>query len=174
MKIRTLVICSLLTAFLAVSSIILIPFGAVPVTMSLLALFIIGGLVKPQHAILISLIYIGLGICGLPVFAGFIGGVGAIAAPTGGFILSYPVTILVQSVICNYSKKQRFATILLSELVALIICYFVGTMWFSYVTQTGLIQSVMVCVIPFIVFDLLKAVVSVAVIKQVKKHIHIY
>ena len=174
MKIKTLVICSFLTALLSVSSMLIIPIGSIPVTMSLLALFIIGGITKPQHAVLIALIYIGLGACGLPIFAGFVGGIGAIAAQTGGFILSYPLAIGVQSAICYKLKKEGTLSILLAEIIALIICYFVGTLWFCFVTKTGFIQSLLVCVLPFIAFDLIKAIISVVVIKQVKKHIHLY
>lgn len=174
MKIKTLVICSLLTALLSVSSMLIIPIGSIPVTMSLLALFIIGGITKPQHAVLIALIYIGLGACGLPIFAGFVGGIGAIAAQTGGFILSYPVAVGVQSAICYNAKKASTATLLLSEILSLTICYFIGALWFCFVTKTGFVQSLLVCVLPFIAFDLIKAVISVLVIKQVKKHIHLY
>ena len=135
----------------------------------LLVLFTIGG----RRGTISILIYILLGLVGVPVFAGFKGGPAALTGPTGGFIAGFLLAGLVYWLIdslClkDMKKKSRTSRLVLSVLEGVIvevILYAVGVSWFMFVytRNTGAIGigSVMtLCVLPFLIPDAVKLAVA--------------
>ena len=95
-KIYTLTRCSLLSALLCITSPFVIPFGVVPFTLAIMMVMLISNILSAKESLISVLVYIFLGVVGIPVFSGFQGGVNIITGPTGGFILSYvPVSVAV-------------------------------------------------------------------------------
>ncbi|MDR1062261.1 MAG: biotin transporter BioY [Clostridiales bacterium] len=73
-----------------------LPITPVPLTMSLFAVCLIATVLAPRLAVLSQAVYLLLGAAGLPVFAGFKGGVAALLGPTGGFLMAYvPMTLAI-------------------------------------------------------------------------------
>jgi biotin transport system substrate-specific component len=72
-----------------------VPFGPVPMTLQPLAVLAIGGLLGAAGGLSALVLYLLLGILGLPVFAG--GGSGAwhLLGPTGGYLLAFPIAAAV-------------------------------------------------------------------------------
>ena len=58
-------------------------------TLQVLAVILIALILKPLQALAAQVIYTIIGIIGLPVFAGYQSGFGAIMGPTGGFIIGF-------------------------------------------------------------------------------------
>jgi len=87
----SLVVCGLFAALTAICSYISIPLGftPVPVTLGTLAVFLAGGILGKKYGTLSITVYVILGAVGVPVFAGFRGGIGVLAGPTGGYIIGY-------------------------------------------------------------------------------------
>ena len=74
-------------ALIAVFSQISIPIGPVPINLALLAVFAAGGMLSVVEAVVAVLLFLGLGAAGLPVFAGFNAGLGALAGPREAILL---------------------------------------------------------------------------------------
>ena len=74
-----------------------LPFTPVPVNLATLAVTLAGALLGHKYGTLSVLVYILLGAAGVPVFAGFTGGLGHLAGPTGGYIIGY----LTSAFICG-------------------------------------------------------------------------
>ena len=90
-----MVLCSLLAALTAICAWIAIPLPGISFTMQTFAVLLTLGLLGGRWGSISILLYLLLGIVGLPVFSGFRGGAAALLDPTGGFIWGFPVCGLV-------------------------------------------------------------------------------
>ena len=195
------ILCALFAALTAVCSQIQVPlpFTPVPITLSLLAVFVCGTVLGPKYGAISMLLYILLGAIGVPVFAGFTGGFGILTGPTGGYIIGYLLSAVVLGFLAPYanpvnSKRlgrrnvstvsgpesqtsiskptKTFAGIGLTILIglpAIAACYAIGTVWFMALTGTGFAASMLMCVIPFIPGDIVKIVFAAAVSEALRR-----
>lgn len=149
---------ALMVAATAICSWITIPF-TIPFTMQTFAVFFSLEHFGGKKGSLVILLYILLGIVGLPVFSGFSGGIGYLLGPTGGYILGFAVSGIL---FCLFEKLGfenavlRFA----SKLLCLAACYCLGTLWFTHVTGTSFVAALGLCVLPFIIPDVIKIVLA--------------
>lgn len=163
MKTRNLVITAMFTAVQCVLSVVSFPVGAVPVTLSVLGVFLIGSLLSPVAAVSAELVYITIGAIGLPVFSGFSSGLGTLFGPTGGYLMAYPIMAFAVAYAAKRFERHRTAALCMSMAFSLAVCYVLGTAWFCTVTKLTFDHALAVCVAPFVPFDLIKAAAAVAV-----------
>ncbi|MEG1593869.1 MAG: biotin transporter BioY [Oscillibacter sp.] len=148
---------------------------AVPFTLQTFAVFAALGILGGRRGTFAVLVYILLGAVGLPVFAGFKGGLAALLGTTGGYLLGFLGSALVYWAItkCFGSKP---AVMLLAMVLGLVLCYAFGTFWFVRVyTQTKGAVSVLAalgwCVFPFVIPDLAKLGLALLLSRRVGKHL---
>ncbi|MEA4965180.1 MAG: biotin transporter BioY [Oscillospiraceae bacterium] len=168
---RRLTRSALCAALLCICAPITIPIGPVPITLSLFAVMLIGILLRPWEAGVSVCVYLLLGLCGLPVFAGGNSGVPVLVGPTGGYLWSYvPMAVLVSCLSRIPCKGKTWATAmaLLGCVVGTAVCYLCGTWQFAAVAGYTWREALSICVLPFAPFDLLKAVCASAVGVQVR------
>jgi biotin transport system substrate-specific component len=169
-----LVYISLFAVILSLCAWISIP-AAIPFTLQTLGVFITAGLLGWQRGTAAVLIYILLGVVGVPVFANFGAGLGYILGPTGGYIIGFIFTALLSGwLIQRFPNKT--AIIFLAMLAGLIVCYAFGTAWFmaAYAKDSGaigLITALAWCVLPFIIPDLVKIAVATLLVKRLAPYI---
>ena len=161
--IRNITLTAVFAAVLCIAAPFPIPIGPIPITLSLFAVFLCGAVLPPPYAISATLVYLVLGVIGLPVFSGFEGGIGKFVGPTGGFLWAYPFMALVIALSVKLFKKRGLFSLSAGILAATLICYTMGTLWFSHLTGNPLDASLSVCVLPFIPADLIKGAAAVAV-----------
>ncbi len=173
-KTRDLVYMAICTALICICSWITIP-GTIPFTLQTLAIFITLGLLGWKKGTISILIYIILGIIGLPVFSYFNSGIGAILGPTGGYIIGFIFAGLIYGILSYFIKNENVLNIL-GFISGLLICYLIGTIWFYYVysanNSISFVSVIMMCVIPFIAPDILKILLAIFVVKNVKKRLN--
>jgi len=155
MRAKSLTLIALTAALCCVISPIAIPVGAVPVSLSLFAVYLAAALSGPVRGVTAVCLYITLGAIGMPVFSGFTGGIGHIAGPTGGFIIGYIPCALVTAFFLrkNESAAWRYPV---GMTLGTLCCYITGTLWFSLSTGGSVGRALAVCVLPFVLFDALK------------------
>ena len=149
MKVKDLVFIAIFTSIICVMSLISIP-TTVPFTLQTLAVFLCMFMLKPVDSLISVLLYIVIGIIGIPVFSKFQSGIGVIAGPTGGYILGFILMTLVPFVIKNK---------IVAGIVALLICYLFGSIWFLLFNQsniTSIWKVLTICVFPFVIPDAIK------------------
>ncbi|NLP17277.1 MAG: biotin transporter BioY [Clostridiales bacterium] len=168
---KKLIMTGMFTSIISVMSQIIIPIQPIPFSLSFLAIFLTGFLLEPKYAFLSTLTYILLGAFGLPVFAGLKGGLHVLTGMTGGFIVAYPIMALITSI--SYQLSLRIKSTVFNKniyriviqtfgmIISILICYLMGTLWFSYTSGATIAYSISVCVVPFIAFDLLKILLAV-------------
>lgn len=164
---------ALFTALNAVCAWINIPF-IVPFTMQTFAIFATVGTLGLRRGLISVIIYILIGILGVPVFAGFKGGIGAILGTTGGYLVGFIFSVIVTGILIRCFGDKKIV-MFFSMLAGLIVCYAFGTAWFIYFySQTkeaiGLWSSLLMCVFPFIIPDILKILLAIYVSSHVKRH----
>ena len=164
MKLRDLAYIALGTALMCVLSPISIPIGIIPISLATLVVYLIGCLLSPLKATLSVVLYIIIGLCGLPVFSKYQAGFTVLAGPTGGFILGYVLGVLLQSLFVTKFKEKKAAYII-GIIFSTIIIYAFGLIWFMIVTNGKYTfqQAMASCVYPFIPGDLIKLVIAVSV-----------
>lgn len=146
--------------------VILLPFTPVPISFSVVAVFMTGLLLPPRHAVLVQVCYLLLGAMGLPVFSKFHGGLQVLVGPTGGFLLAYPFVALLIAYGMNSErclkkeslggKRFLYPKTILLLCMALAVLYGGGAAWFALTTGKPLPIALAMTVFPFIPFDLVK------------------
>ncbi len=169
---KDIVTIAMFTALTAILSQILIPlpFSPIPVNLATLSIFLAGGLLTPIKATTSQIIFLLLGLVGLPVFAGFGSGIGTLIGPTGGYIIGFVFSALVISYlkIISPNKIWAYATIMG---IGLLICYAIGTLWFMYITNNSFVVSLSLCVFPFLPADFIKILIAATLVSKLEKHI---
>lgn len=161
-RIRDLVLTAMFTAIICVMAQISIPIQPIPFTFSLLAIFLTGALLSPRNAFMAVLVYLLLGAFGVPVFAGMKGGLAHLTGYTGGYLAAYPIMSFITSMAYKISKKHKIIGLTAGMLLALVICYLIGTAWFTQVAGTTFPAALATCVFPYVAFDLLKIVLAIS------------
>ena len=147
-----LIITALFTALLAVSAQIIIP-NAVPFTLQSLGVFLASAILGWKKGVLSVVIYIIIGAIGLPVFSGFQGGLGVLLGVTGGYILGFIPTAFIVGIMCEKMGRKKLVLVL-SMIIGLIVCYILGTVWYSVYTGISFLSALAICVVPFILSNI--------------------
>lgn len=161
-------------AFIAVCSWISIPL-AVPITLQTMAVCITAGLLGTKKSVIAVIIYILLALIGVPVLSEFSSGVGVVFGITGGYIVGFIFTALIVGVMVKLLGKKVWVYAL-SMFLGIAVCYAFGTAWFviynnnsaDAVTIGGAISM---CVLPFIIPDLVKIAVATLICKRLNKYV---
>ena len=158
-KIKDIAIISVAAAMICVLSPISIPIGDVPISLATFIIYLIAAILGPKKGTISVLVYILVGIIGVPVFSNYRAGISVIVGVTGGYIVGYiPLALLTG--IFTYKFKNKIWMYPIGMILGTIVCYFIGTVWYMFNTNNNLISSLLVCVVPFLLFDLIKIVLS--------------
>lgn len=141
------VIFSLLTALGAQ---VAVPLGVTPVPMTLQTLVVLlaGVLLGPVAGASSQLLYLALGVLGVPVFA--MGGAGApwILGPTGGYLMAFPMA----AALCGWiaGREGRLLRTTVALLVGTAVIFALGAAWLSVVTDLRSGALFAAAVVPFL------------------------
>lgn len=147
-------------ALLCICSQIVVPIGMVPITLQTAAVYIIALALGPGLGTAAIAIYLLLGAVGLPVFSGGHGGIAVLVGPTAGFLWGF----LLAPVVCGLVMKRLNRAKLVPYIVALIPTFLVvfglGLLWLKYSLSLTWGAAMMAGVIPFLLGDALKILLS--------------
>ena len=156
LKTRDVALVGLFAALIVICAWISVPLGPVPVTLQTFAVFLAAALLGSKRGTLTVAVYILLGVVGLPVFSGF----KTLNPLTFGYVLGFlPLGML--TAMSDRLFRGRKLALPLGMLAGLLVCYLIGTVWFYYVmhfrgTEYGFGKILSLCVVPFILPDLVK------------------
>ncbi|MCR4963376.1 MAG: biotin transporter BioY [Firmicutes bacterium] len=154
---------ALATVIMMVCAWISIP-TMIPFTLQTLGIFLCAGLLGPARGTAAILIYLGLGMAGLPVFSGFRGGLGIVLGPTGGYLLGFLLAVPLSGWLMQRCGGKSIPS-LLGMGLGLLLVYLCGTLWnvCVYAPETGasgFLAALSVYVLPFILPDIGKLVLA--------------
>ncbi len=167
-RLLKIVYTAMFVAIIIVCAQIQIPFGQVPFTLQTLGVFIAAAMLGWKLSTIAVFVYALAGFIGLPVFAGFTGGVGIVFGPTGGYIVGFLFTAVIIGIITEkFGKKIR--TLAISMIVGMAACYLFGTVWFVFVMKTDILSAILMCVVPYLVADGLKIALASVLVNRLDK-----
>lgn len=160
---------ALLTALICVSAYIVIPlpFSPASLTAQTLVVNLIALLLTPRQAAFTIVVYMLLGLSGLPVFSGGVGGPGKLFGPTGGYIMAWLIAVVLMS----WLKGKRYSFrryCLVTMLVGMPVTLILGSIYMKFVTGMDWVSVFTVAVLPFIPLDLFKCAAAAAIAKPVQ------
>lgn len=137
-----------------------LPFSPVPVSLTNLVLYISIYLLGWKASTVSYVIYLLLGIVGLPVFSGFSGGIGKAAGPTGGYLLGFLfLTVIAGFFVEKWNGKRGPAAF--GMVLGTAITYLFGTIWLCHQAGLSFLQGLAVGVLPYLIFDAAKIFIAI-------------
>jgi biotin transport system substrate-specific component len=157
MKTREIVLCGLFAGLTATTALFIIPlpFSPVPITLQLIFTFLAGALLGRKLGFISQLIYLFMGAIGLPVFAGGIGGFGALVGPTAGYLYGF----CIAAYLAGFGKKT-FSQKFIYFSLGLLCIYSTGIIGLIINTSIDLPRAIAIGVTPFIPGDLFKVILA--------------
>ena len=158
---------ALCTALICVAAQLAIPLPiGVPFTLQVLMVMLTALILKPLYSVISLLLYVLLGVIGLPVFTGAKSGIGTILSPTGGFIIGFVLAAFLVSLLKNVLAKKlgRKLTvaryILVTVIVGIPVMYIPGIALYMAYTGADLLSAAVTLTSVFILLDIAKCVLA--------------
>ncbi|MBQ2605974.1 MAG: biotin transporter BioY, partial [Clostridiales bacterium] len=139
-KTYNIVLIAVSAALIAICSWISITIGPVPFTLQTMAIFAVLMTIGGARGSVAVIIYLLLGLVGVPVFAGFKGGPASFLGPTGGFLVGFAVASLVWLLLerllrdkMSSSAVKRILYGVINAVICEVVMYTIGVIWFMVV-----------------------------------------
>ena len=150
-----------------------IPFTPIPLTLQPMIVLVGAAALGPRLGALSQILYLMLGIAGMPVFAAspiLPQGIGRLLGPTGGYLMSYPIAAFVTGCLAERGFDRRYLTSVVAMLAGLVVVYACGAIWLGLFARgvatapLGLYTALVTGVYPFIAADLVKLLAAAGVV----------
>jgi len=166
-QIGAVLFVTVLTAIAAQISVPL-PFTPVPFTLQPMVVLVGAAALGSRLGMASQILYLALGIAGLPLFAAsptLPQGAARLLGPTGGYLMSYPLAAFVAGSLAERGFDRRYPTAVLAMVCGLAVIFAGGLLWLTIVSRpAGGFSAVLAAgFLPFIVPDVLKLLVAAAV-----------
>ena len=180
---RIIIFVSFFTALTAIGAFIKIPLPHIPITLQTFFVIMSGNMLGYKFGTLSQILYLILGLIGLPIFA-YGGGPGYVFQPTFGYLLGYPIGafsigMLLKLVSSHYKNKEAsrrkvFVIFLLADVFGVVVVFIFGLAYLYFNLKLGLYlrleqfasaninwkASAEVVILMFIPIDLVKALLA--------------
>lgn len=160
-SIKKISLSGVMTAVICILGPLSIPLPTSPVPLSLtslaicLSVFVLG----MKYGTVSYLIYLFLGIAGLPVFSAFTGGIGKLAGPTGGYLIGFIFMALISGFFIE-RFPGKYIPAFIGMAIGNGICYLFGTIWLAFQMNLTFSSALAVGVLPYLAGDILKIIIS--------------
>lgn len=139
-----------------------LPFSPVPISFTNLAIYLAAYVLGMKACTISYLIYMLLGMVGIPVFSGFTAGVGKLAGPTGGYLVGF--------IVDHFPGKV--ALHIVGMVLGLAICYIFGTVWLAGQLNMTFVAGLGVGVIPYLPGDAVKIIFTALIGPKLRREIY--
>jgi biotin transport system substrate-specific component len=166
-QLRMMVYASLFAALTAVGAFLAIPIGPVPIVLQNMFVYLAGLLLGGRWGLASVGVYLLAGACGLPVFAGGLGGISRFIGPTGGYLIGYlPAVFLIGKI--SQKANPRVVFDVLAMICGTLVLYAFGVSWLKIVTGMSPAKALALGMYPFLIGDALKIVAAAAIAKALR------
>ncbi len=142
-----------------------LPFTPTPITLQTLFVLLSGIMLGSMFGALSQIVYIIIGILGFPVFAQGTSGIGVLMGPTGGYLVGFIFAAYIAGLIKN---KNVSAKNILALILGSIIIYVCGIVGLMSIGKLNFVQSILLGIVPFLIGDAIKIVLTVLTIRKLK------
>lgn len=168
LSIRDITHIGIFTALTAIGAFISLPIGPVPITLQSFFILMSGIILGSKKAILSQIVYLLLGLAGLPIFAGFSGGLQTIVKPSFGFLIGYIIAAYCVGIFME-NKSKTTKNLIIAVTMGTLIIYAFGLPYMYYVlnimlsSNFNIMKILKIGMLVFIPGDTLKAVIAVLI-----------
>lgn len=171
-SLRHITLTGLMTAVICILSpfSLPIPLSPIPLTLGTLAIYFVISVLGMKLGTLSVLVYILLGLAGVPVFSGFRGGPSTVFGPTGGYICGY----IFLALICGFFVDKwgdRIVLKFLGMVLGTAVLYLFGTIWLAWQASYTFPQALAAGVLPYIPLDTVKLIIGLIVGSQIRSRL---
>jgi biotin transport system substrate-specific component len=135
-----------------------LPFTPIPFTGQTLGVLLAGSLLGTQLGLLSLILYLAMGLGGLPFFAGGNAGIEILYGGTVGYLVGFPFAAALVGYLSERGWDRRFGTMAFSMVLGNVVIYLFGVAWLSL--SLGLPTAILTGVVPFILGDIIKMVIA--------------
>jgi biotin transport system substrate-specific component len=145
-----------------------LPFTPVPFTLQPMIVLVGGAALGSRLGFSSQVLYLMLGVIGLPVFAAspvLPQGVARLLGPTGGYLMSYPIAAFVAGYLAERGFDRRYLTSVVAMAAGLAIVFACGVGWLAFgAPHAGLSAAVATGLVPFVPADIVKILLAATVL----------
>ena len=170
LTIQSMTSIAVMAAVMCVLGPLTIPIGPVPVAPVIAVLFLAVYLLGTYRAAIATLIYLLIGLIGVPVFSSFTAGPAKLFGATGGYLVGYIPMVLICGFLLGKCRSHLILEFL-SMVISLIFLYFMGTIWLMLLSNMTFAAALSVGVLPFIAIDIGKIVAALFLGRALKKRL---
>jgi len=171
-QLRMIVFAALLAALMAAGAYIAIPIGPVPIVMQNMFVFLAALLLGARWGLASVAVYLLAGACGLPVFAGGMGGIGRIVGPTGGYLIGYLPAVFLAGYISE-KGAGRIVVDVLAMICGTVVLYACGVSWLKILTGMDWLKAMAAGMFPFLIGDAIKIAAAALIAKSLRPIIRV-
>lgn len=139
-----------------------LPFTPVPLTVQTLFVVMAGLTLGPRDGFYAMASYLGLGLLGAPIFAGFTFGPAVLFGPTGGYLIAFPAAALVAGSLSRSLGGGRIA-LFSSALAGSALILLSGTLYLALITRMPIASAALAGALPFAAGEVIKAVIAAGI-----------
>jgi biotin transport system substrate-specific component len=153
------------TALIALSAriSILIPGNPVPFTGQTFGVLLTAGALGFRRGLAASLLYVLIGVVGLPVFADGKHGLAIVLGPSGGYIIGFVLASAIVGRLAELGWDRNLVGGIGAMLIGSAAIYAIGVPWLAYTYYNGdLNQGVQNGLMPYLLWDAVKLVLAAA------------
>ena len=171
MKIKDMAIVAMFTALISVLSQVSIPLpvSPVPITLQTFAVYLTGAVLGSRKGTLALIIYILIGIFGMPVFSQGKSGLPVLVGPTGGYIFGFVLAVFLIGKMIEKSDRITFFRSFSAILAGLVIIYTLGVVQLKFVLGLSLMEALAMGALPYLALEFAKVLIGAYLGCKVRK-----
>ena len=171
MTIKRIAIDSIFLALLIVSSYISIPISDISLTLQVLVVLLLALILPFMDAEIIIIIYILMGLFGIPVFSNFSSGIAKVFTPSFGFMLSFLLVPVIFKISSLIQKKNNKLSKYITSFISVVVMYLIASLYLFIIKdvyQVKIIDLIIVSFLPLVPFDIVKVVIACMISEKIK------
>lgn len=174
LKTRDMTLIAVMAALICIAGPLTVPLGPIPLTLANFAVYLTGAVLGAKLGPIAVLIYLLLGMVGVPVFSGFSGGIQKLLGPTGGYLIGdLPCAFIIGlGVKKGETTPEHKWKLPLFMVLGAVVLYTLGTAWFMVQSGNNLAASLAMCVTPFLPADVLKIAAASLLAWPIRKAVY--
>jgi biotin transport system substrate-specific component len=158
-----LIVAGALLIFLTARISVVLPGNPVPFTMQNFGILVVGGALGLRRGGVAALLYVLLGVVGLPFFAEGRGGLTVIWGATGGYLVGFIVAAALVGRLAELGWDRRLGGAIGATALGTIVIYAIGVPWLAAVVGLSAGDAIATGLVPFLLGDILKLLVAAVV-----------
>lgn len=161
-------------ALITVCTWISVPVLSIPYTLQTFAVPLVGALLGWKRGLAAVVVYILMGLVGIPVFSNFHAGVGVLFGMTGGYIFGFLFAVVISGLFKLIPLKNKWGRLGMfygANILGMAVCYAFGTAWFAYMYHCSVAYALTVCVVPYLAADAVKLFLAALLTVRLEQHV---